>query len=179
MKNDELEIFLSNTIREQLIVEAERRLVHEGLNRIEKSLDMLSEEEIWWRPNDQSNSVGNLLLHLGGNVRQWILAGLGGHEDIRERDKEFTEKGPISKEMLLNQLEEVLNETIVFLKKLTSADLVKKYSVQGFQESGVSILIHVIEHFSYHVGQITYFVKSRKNIDTGYYSGIDLTKKSK
>jgi len=178
MENNLPENSLAEAIHKQLISEAERRLIYEGLNRIKKCLSGLTDEEIWWRPNEQSNSVGNLLLHLAGNVRQWVLTGIGNQEDTRERDKEFSETGPIPTEALILQLEAVLNETLAFLQKLKTADLVKDYSVQGFRETGVSILIHVIEHFSYHVGQITYFVKANKNLDTGYYSGIDLSKKS-
>src|SRR3984893_12120525 len=74
------------------------------LPRIVGCLEQLSDEEIWWRPNAASNSVGNLVLHVCGNMRQWIISGLGGAADLRERDKEFAERGPIGREALLEEL---------------------------------------------------------------------------
>src|SRR5437867_7915143 len=86
---------------ELMLAEAFRKEAVSGfekyLPRIVDCLELLSEEEIWWRPNEASNSAGNLVLHLCGNVRQWIISGLGGEPDTRERDKEFAERGPISR----------------------------------------------------------------------------------
>lgn len=165
-------------IAEILIEEVKRRLFGEGIPRIQKCLAQLNEKEVWQRPNEQSNSMGNLVLHLCGNVRQWVIAGLGHQEDVRQRQTEFDERGPISKVKLLVMLGELEKDVLPILAKVTEADLVAMHSVQGFQESGVSILVHVTEHFSYHVGQITYFVKALKDMDMQYYGGVDLDLKS-
>ena len=159
-----------NNIHHLLVAETKRRLFTEGIPRIEQCLAELSDTDIWYRPNENSNSVGNLVLHLCGNVRQWIVAGLGEAVDTRTRDVEFAEKGPISTEVLFKMLEELENDAEAVLNNLTEEDLIKKHKVQVYQETGVSVLVHVVEHFSYHVGQITYFTKWRKNIDTGYYT---------
>jgi len=119
-------------------------------------------------------SVGNLVLHLLGNVRQQILSGLCGAPDRRRRQEEFDEKGPIPAGELLRRLDALMTEVDQALDRLDPATLLTVRKVQGYEESGLSILVHVIEHFSYHVGQMTYFVKSRKAIDMGYYAGIDL-----
>ena len=159
---------------EIIIAEAQKRLFDEGIPRLKKCMDILTEEEIWIRPNAQSNSVGNLVLHLCGNVRQWLISGLGGATDTRERDLEFSEKGPLSKSHLLGLLDQLQVDVEAVLNRVDVAELLSIRPVQIYQESGLSILIHVIEHFSYHVGQVTYFTKSHTARDTGYYADQDL-----
>ncbi len=154
--------------------EIKRRLFEESLPRLHKCLGLLSEQEIWHRPNYETVSAGNLILHLCGNARQWILAGLCGQPDTRQRQKEFDEKGPISTEKLINELNILERELQKALDQIQPQHLLKQYEVQIFKENGISILVHVVEHFSYHVGQVTYIVKSLKNIDTKYYGGHDL-----
>jgi uncharacterized damage-inducible protein DinB len=159
---------------EILTQELKRRLLEESIPRILKCLDYLSENEIWQSPNTNSNSIGNLVLHLEGNVTQWFIAPFQGLPDKRNRRLEFLPQQHIPKEVLcekLNQLSKKITTTIQLLNK---EKLVENYTVQGFQENGLSMVIHVIEHFSYHVGQITYQTKALKNIDIGYYSGVDL-----
>jgi len=163
-----------NSFRDLLIEETRRRLILESMPRIIQCLEMLSPDEIWRRPNANSNSIGNLVLHLCGNVRQWILAGMSGEEDIRKRQEEFDEKGPLPTILLIQKLEKLMTEVNTFLDKISPEDLLKEYPVQTFNENGISILVHVIEHFSYHTGQITYATKALKNQDTGYYSGMKL-----
>ncbi len=164
-----------NQFKDSMVSEVKRRLFDEGVPRIKKSLGQLTAEEIWFRPNENVVSVGNLVLHLCGNVRQWIVTGLGGVEDVRERQKEFDEKGPIPVKQLLRKLDVVMVDVEKTLEVLSPEDLLQVRSVQGiFEESGLSILVHVTEHFSYHVGQITYFVKTRKSVDLEYYGGMDL-----
>lgn len=161
-----------------LVREAERRLIGEGLRRIEICFSKLDEEEIWRRPNDQTVSIGNLVLHLCGNVRQYFVSALGGAPDIRERSKEFTETGPIPKQQLLDKLRATLEEARDALDRVDPASLLELRHVQGGRETGLSIIVHVVEHFSYHVGEITYALKSQKAVDTGYYAGQDLEKRN-
>lgn len=165
---------MSESFGKGLIAECERRLFEESLPRIRKCLGLLTVEEIWHRPNPETVSVGNLVLHLCGNVRQWICTGLGGRPDHRERSKEFTESGPLPTEELLKRLEATMNEAAKVMQSVDPATLLAKRPVQIYEESGLSILVHVVEHFSYHTGQITYYVKTRKGVDTGYYAGQDL-----
>lgn len=158
--------------------EIKRRLFEESQVRLERCLNELSEEDIWWRPNENSNSVGNLVLHLCGNARQWILSGLGGALDQRKRQTEFDERGPISRAELIQKVQQVMKEIDVVLDRLSPQDLERPIQVQGFQETGLSILIHVVEHFSYHVGQMAYIVKARLDKQTNFYGGINLELKS-
>jgi len=159
---------------EALLEEAERRLVGESIPRLRACLEQLSDAEIWHRRNDETPSVGNLVLHLCGNGRQWLRAGLLGEEDDRCRDAEFAERGPIPRAELLRRIDR-LEETIgAALLAADPADLVRKRPVQVFEESGLSILVHVIEHFSYHVGQIAREVKAVRAADLGFYGDLNL-----
>lgn len=156
------------------VSEIRRRLFEESQVRLERCLNELNEADIWWRPNENSNSVGNLVLHLSGNARQWILAGLGGASDQRRRQAEFDERGPISRAELIQKVREVMSEIDEVLDRLKPEDLERPIVVQGFEETGLSILIHVVEHFSYHVGQMAYIVKARLDKQTNFYGGINL-----
>lgn len=160
--------------RNALIAEARRRLIGESIPRLRQCLSLLSEEEIWRRPNPQSNSVGNLALHLCGNARQWIGSGLAGMPDTRRRQAEFDERGPVPTAQLLRLIEETEKLIEETLEKVDPEDLLALRPVQTFEESGLSILIHVVEHFSYHVGQAAYWVKAMKGEDLGFYGGMDL-----
>jgi uncharacterized damage-inducible protein DinB len=168
----------SDCVATALIAECRRRLLDDSVPRLKKCLTLLSQHEIWFRPNAQTVSVGNLVLHLCGNVRQWIISGFGGAPDIRDRYKEFSEPGPIPTTQLLERLEATMNEVRTVLANLEPDSLLDERSVQGGRESGVSVLIHAVEHFSYHVGQVSYFVKSHKEVDLAYFKEIDLNKNS-
>lgn len=161
------------SLETQLINEAHRRLREESLARIVKCLNMLSDDEIWYKHNANSNSIGNLVLHLSGNIRQWLVSGLGQESDVRERDLEFSTIGPVSKEILIQKISSAINDGLAVVDRIASGALEQMYEVQVYHESGVSIIVHVIEHCSYHVGQITYLTKYLKDIDTEYY-GEDL-----
>ena len=147
--------------------------------KIEKCFNEFIEEDIWKRPNSSSNSVGNIILHLCGNIRQYIISSLGGKEDIRKRDEEFSIKGGHTKTELFNNLSSTIDEAIAIIKNCNENDLVKIRYVQGFEKSGVAIIIQVVEHYSYHTGQIAFWAKLLKDKDLGFYAGMDLNKKNK
>lgn len=140
-------------------------LANQNLPNIIKCLQQLSEEEIWWRPNPASNSAGNLVLHLCGNVRQWILSGLGGAEDRRERDREFAEPGPIPRDVLVRQLRRTVRDACRVLAHLSDDSLSRKYKIQGYRVTGLDAAFHVAEHFGYHTGQIVYITKLKRAQD--------------
>jgi uncharacterized damage-inducible protein DinB len=148
-----------------LLANAQETLAKQYLSRIVKCLGQLSEEEIWWRPNAASNSAGNLALHLCGNVRQWIISGLGGAEDHRERDLEFSEQGPIPRDELVSKLRATVREACRVIARLDDDSLRRKYRIQGFHVTGLYALFHVSEHFSHHTGQIIYIAKLRRGED--------------
>lgn len=161
-------------IKELLVADINRRLFTEGADRIKKCLSHLSQEQIWYKHNDNTNSVGNLVLHLCGNVRQYILHGIDGQADIRERHLEFSETGPIATNILIEKLNQLESDVKAAFQRIEPGHLIEDRKVQGFDENVTSILVHVAEHFSYHVGQITFYTKYILDVDTGYYAGLDL-----
>lgn len=164
----------AENIKGALITEVQVRLYDESLPRILKCLDQLENEQIWWRPNESSNSIGNLVLHLCGNVTQWIYSGLGGFPDHRTRQTEFDERKILDKSELREMLLLTLDKIKPVIANLKEADLLQPRPVQTFTETGLSILIHVTEHFSYHTGQIAYITKMLSAKPLGFYEGINL-----
>jgi uncharacterized damage-inducible protein DinB len=152
--------------------------MEESLLKISKSTALLSDEELWKKPNKASNSVGNIIIHLKGNITQYILAGLGGAEDRRQRDLEFSETHTYGAKELNKMLQELMDEVKTVLQGLKDKELIKTYSVQGFKLSGQGIILHVVEHLSYHTGQIAFWTKILKNKDLGFYKGFDLNAKN-
>ena len=150
----------------------------QSLPRIVKCLQRLSEEEIWWRPNSASNSAGNLVLHLCGNVRQWIISGLGGAKDRRQRDREFAEHGPIPRQVLVTQLRRTVQEACRVLAQLSDHSLSRKYEIQGFHVTGLDAAFQVAAHFGYHTGQIIYITKLKRAQDLRF-TRLPLIKKKK
>lgn len=150
----------------------------QNCSRIEKCFSELSEEEIWEHPNGSTNSIANLTLHLCGNITQYIISTLGNNKDLRDRDGEFSADKNFTKAELLHKLKEVTKNAAAVAEGLSREQLSAQYSVQGFQKSGVAIVVHVTEHYSYHTGQIVLHTKILKDIDTGFYKGIDLNKKN-
>jgi uncharacterized damage-inducible protein DinB len=144
------------------------RLEEQFLPPLLDCLEQLSEDEIWWRPNEASNSAGNLVLHLCGNMRQWIISGLGGAKDIRERDKEFSERGPIARSALGEQFRQTVKESCAVLGRLKPDDLTRRYRIQGFDVTGYEAAAQVTQHVAYHLGQIIYLTKLKRAQDLGF-----------
>ena len=152
--------------------------IDENTQKLTTCLHHLEEAEIWKRPNQNSNSVGNIILHLCGNIRQYAISSLGQIEDTRERDKEFSADGGYSKSELLKKLRDTVEQAKNIIKYISEVELLRKRQVQGFTHSGVGIIIHVTEHYSYHTGQIIFWVKLLKDKDLGFYKDIDLNVKN-
>jgi uncharacterized damage-inducible protein DinB len=142
--------------------------------RIANCISRLSEEEVWRKPNSQTNSIANLILHLCGNIRQYVVASLGGQPDTRERKREFTTTGGLTKPELLLQLQKTVAEAVAVIRSVPDTELLRHREVQGFDYTGIGILVHVTEHFSYHTGQIALYTKLLKDEDLGFYAGLDL-----
>ncbi|MFC1661437.1 DUF1572 family protein [Gemmatimonadota bacterium] len=148
-------------------------LTSEYLPKIRRSIQGLGQEDLWWRPNPASNSVGNLILHLAGNARQWVVSGIGGEEDVRCREDEFSEAGGMSADELLRKLESAMEEVDRVLLHLPTPRLEEKLLIQGMDVSVFEALYHVVEHFSMHTGQIIYLSKLRSGHDLGFYQVED------
>ena len=135
------------------------------LPKIARSLETLSDEEVWWRPNDASNSIGNLLLHLRGNVTQWILGGVGGRSFERHRQGEFDARGGVPASTLLRDLSVTVQEAVEVIRQQTDASLVERRAIQGDDVTVLDAIYHVVEHFSMHTGQIILLAKTLRATD--------------
>lgn len=145
----------------------------ELLPRISRCIRELSEEDLWWRPNDVSNSVGNLVPHLEGNTRQWIISGVGGEPDRRRREEEFARRAGISGEELLESITSTVRQADGLLERLPPDVLQEERFIQGRQVSVLDAVYHVVEHFSMHTGQIIYITKLRTGRDLQFYRLVD------
>ncbi|KPM33350.1 Hypothetical protein I595_253 [Croceitalea dokdonensis DOKDO 023] len=163
--------------QEELIAHCHYRM-DESLRMLRISLSTLTEDEVWQKPNASLNSVGNLVLHLCGNMRQYGIASLTEMEDNRNRDIEFSTTGGYDKTGLLKQLETTVTEVKQVISATTVERFLQKQKVQGFEFSGIGNCIHLVEHLSYHTGQIAFWAKLLKNKQLGFYAGVDLNKKN-
>jgi uncharacterized damage-inducible protein DinB len=148
-------------IAKVFLTESRSLLTSEFLPKIERCLDRLSDEDLWWRPNEASNSIGNLLLHLCGNVTQWIIGGVGRKAYERHRQQEFDERAPLSRRELLEKTKAVLQEADEVIGSLDAAALLSKRQIQGVDTTVLAAIYHVVEHFSMHTGQIIFITKEK------------------
>lgn len=145
-------------------------LLDDFLRKLERALALVDDDTVWWRPHPACNSIGNLLLHLAGNVRQWIVSGVGGAPDVRRRQEEFDATGPIPREELLSRLRTAVQDAGEALRLLPADRLLERRLIQGNDVSILEAVYHVVEHFSMHTGQILYIVKMRTGQDLGFYA---------
>ncbi|HEX4309611.1 MAG TPA: DUF1572 family protein [Acidobacteriaceae bacterium] len=151
------------------------KLVKQFWPRLRQCVESLTEEQIWWRPNPSSNSIGNLVLHLDGNVRQWLVDSFNQKKDERDRPAEFAATGARTGAALLEQLSSTMDEAEQVLNRLGEADLVAPYDIQGYSVRGLDAVYQVVEHFGLHFGQIAYITKMLGDQDLGFYKELSKT----
>lgn len=151
------------------------KLIEQYWPRLQRALESLSEEHLWWRPNSASNSIGNLILHLNGNVGQWLVTSFNRLKDARDRPAEFAATGERPAAELLNILGKTMNEAASVLSRLTREDLLATYEIQGYTVTGQAAVYQVVEHFGMHYGQILYIAKMLEGRDLGFYSELSKT----
>jgi uncharacterized damage-inducible protein DinB len=134
-------------------------LATEYPSKIRLAVKDLSYDDIWRRANDQSNSIGNLIVHLGGNIRQWIVAGIGGERSDRNRAAEFAMRAGPPLSELLALLDSAISDVDKVLASLGEDDLTLDRTIQGRQTNVLAAIYHVVEHFSMHTGQIIIMAK--------------------
>ena len=157
---------------------AEFRL-NESRRFVIKSLEMISEKDVWEKPNDSLNTIGNLILHLCGNMRQYGVDSILNSDDNRQRDLEFEITEGLTKKELLGVFEKTIDDVVKAMNTCDDKEFMRIRSVQGFEFSGLGNVLHVVEHLSYHTGQIAYATKILKNKDLGFYEGLDLNQKKR
>lgn len=122
-------------------------------------LGQLNDERALWRPHESMNSVGNLVLHLCGNVRQWIISGVGGEPDLRDRPKEFAERGPFQAKELVRQLNELVERADAVLRTVPASQLLERRRIQGFDTTGLSAVFDSVAHFKGHTQEIVFLTR--------------------
>ena len=152
-----------------------QKLLQQYWPRLRDCVESLNDDQVWWRPNDASNSIGNLLLHLNGNVRQWLVASFERSDDTRNRPAEFKQRTLIPASELLEQLGRTMQQASDVLSRLTESDLVAAYEIQGYTLSGLEAVYQVVEHFGLHYGQVVYITKMLRAQDLGFYRELDKT----
>ena len=160
----------SNNVGAEFIACCRKHLMEEYLPKIKSSVEQLSDDDIWWRAHETDNSIGNLLLHLSGNIRQWIISGIGGAEFIRERQKEFDERTRIPRAELLQRFESTLSEADRVLERFDPGKLLEVRRFQKWDHTCLYAISHVVEHVAQHMGQIIYITKLRTGADLKFFN---------
>jgi len=159
----------SSEVARAFVDRARAFLSTDYLPKIERCLEQLTDEQIWSRPNEASNSIGNLVLHLCGNARQWIVSGLGDNPDRRDRDSEFKQREIIARVELLERLQTTVREVAQVLANLDSNVVLERRTIQGKDVEVLEAIFHVTEHFSMHTGQIILLTKMLAQRDMKFY----------
>lgn len=152
-----------------------RELLEKYWPRLRGCVESLTDEQVWWRPNEASNSIGNSILHLNGNVRQWLVSSFNRLEDARDRPAEFSARQLIPASALLEKLAATMQDASGVLARLTETDLLATFHIQGYTVSGLEAVYQVVEHFGMHYGQIVFITKLVRGEDLGFYRELDKT----
>ncbi|MGC2163957.1 MAG: DUF1572 family protein [Silvibacterium sp.] len=151
------------------------KLLDQYWPRMRICVESLTDEQVWWRPNKASNSVGNLLLHLNGNVRQWLVASFNHLEDARKRQAEFDAPVQLPASALIQQLDETMQQAAKTFSRLTETDLLSRLDIQGYHVTGLAAIYQAVEHFGLHYGQLIYITKMLCGEDLGFYRELNQT----
>ncbi|HXK60476.1 MAG TPA: DinB family protein [Acidobacteriota bacterium] len=141
-------------------------------SRIDDCLSRLDDKQVWLRDSDNMNAVGNLVLHLCGNVRQWAISAIGGAEDIRQRDAEFAAREGVSREDLRQMLSHTVREATEVLNAIQAERLTERLTVQKYTVTVLEAVYAMPEHFAQHTGQIIFATKLLTGEDLGYYAHL-------
>jgi uncharacterized damage-inducible protein DinB len=157
---------------DRIFLDCSVRRLTQLASRIDDCLGRLNDDQVWYRAGDNQNAVGNLVLHLAGNVRQWIVSGVGGAQDVRDRDSEFVARGGVGLPELRERLAATLRQAAAVLANVAPARLTEPVRIQGYDVTVLEATYHVVEHFAQHTGQIVFATKAATGDDLGYYAHL-------
>jgi uncharacterized damage-inducible protein DinB len=161
---------------DSLFIDVSCDKLKEYTERIEDCLTRLTPEQVWARSGKSDNSIANLVLHLCGNVTQWIGSGVGGRPDHRHRDEEFAARAGLKPAELTGKLQGVVEDAVAIIRKQTAERLAEIIHPQGYTVSVLEAIYHVVEHFSQHTGQILFATKLILDQDLGYYKHLSASR---
>ena len=150
-----------NDIAKAFLDKSRNLMLADYVPKIERALEPLSDDDVWWRPNEASNSIGNLILHLRGNVTMWIVGGVGRLPFERHRQAEFDERTKIASSELKRRLKETVEQADEVMRGVSPSELVTRRQIQGYDVTVLEAIYHVVEHFGMHTGQIILLSKAR------------------
>ncbi len=152
-----------------------QKLLSQYWPRLRACVESLTDEQVWWRPNPTSNSIANLMLHLNGNVTQWLIASFDHLNDLRDRPAEFNQTEALTRAELVGTLGSTIDRAATVLARLTEHDLTGQFEIQGYHVTGMDAVYQVVEHFGLHYGQIAYITKMLRDQDLGFYRELSET----
>ena len=157
---------------EGVFLEFSARKLRQLSQRISVCLAKLSDEQVWARNSANENAIGNIVLHLSGNLRQWIGHGVGGHADVRDRDTEFNATAGKTVAELQAHLDAAVVDALSIIEGLAAADLLTVIEVQKYSIPKMEAIYHVVEHFAEHTGQIIFATKFLTGEELGFYTHL-------
>jgi uncharacterized damage-inducible protein DinB len=157
---------------DRIFIECSSKKLEQLLLRIRDCVNKLTPEQIWARGGESENAIGNLVLHLNGNVRQWIVSGVGGAPDSRMRDAEFDARGGLGSAELMDRLTATVREAIAVIARVTPERMTEHVTIQKYDVTVMEAIFHVVEHFSQHTGQIIFATKMLTGEDLGFYKHL-------
>ncbi len=157
---------------DRIFLDCSGRRLTQLASRIDDCLSRLNDDQVWYRAGDNQNAVGNLVLHLAGNVRQWMVSGVGGAPDVRDRDAEFAARGGVGLPELRERLATTVGQAAAVLANVAPARLTEPLRIQGYDVTVLEAIYHVVEHFAQHTGQIVFATKAATGDDLGYYAHL-------
>ncbi len=162
---------MSETV-DRIFLQVSAKNLEQLWSRIRDCLAKLSTDEIWARGHENENAIGNLVLHLNGNVRQWIISGVGGAPDTRARDAEFAARGGVEIAELRERLDATVREAIAVIGKVAPQRMTERLTIQKYEVTVLEAIYHVVEHFGQHTGQIIFVTKMLTGEDLGFYKHL-------
>jgi uncharacterized damage-inducible protein DinB len=159
----------------RIILDYSAAKLQEQSRRIEDCVGRLNDEQVWTRGGENENAVGNLVLHLCGNVRQWIVSGVGGQADIRKRNEEFDARGGVPIPQLIEKMRATIADAVAALERVSPERMMERVVIQNYDVTVLEAIYHVVEHFSGHTGQIIFATKMLTGTDLGYFGHLRTT----
>lgn len=159
----------SNQELANLFIQEATKSLREGTEKIQHCVKQLSQEQLWWRPHESMNSIANVLIHLDGNLTQWMINGIRGAEDVRDRPAEFADRSGASSDGLLQKLEQTIEQVAKVLNEQTALTLIERRRIQGFETSVTGAIWDSLPHFRGHVQEIIYVTRQLLGDDYEFF----------
>ncbi|QDU08649.1 DUF1572 family protein [Gimesia aquarii] len=140
-------------------------LLQQSLHKIHHCLDQLNFDQLWWRPEPELNSIGNLMLHLCGNLNQWAVCGTTNSKDERQREQEFSADTKISLEEIRAKLDQTVAQACEAMQSLSATALLERRTIQGFSVTVIGAISHTVPHFVGHTHQIIFLTRLQKGTE--------------